>query len=43
MRQPGVLSEKALKLRNDFDDYLNYMEGVAILANRGKFLSNYGG
>lgn len=35
VRQSGVLSEKALKMRNDFDDYLNYMEGVAILANRG--------
>jgi len=35
VRQPNILSEEALKLRNHFDDYLNYMEGVAILANRG--------
>ena len=34
-RKPGFMPEKIMKVHEDFDSYLGYMEGVAMLANRG--------
>ena len=37
--KPGLMTEKVMKFHEEFDSYLNYMEGVAILANKGSIMS----
>ncbi len=37
-RRPGFMPEKVMKIHEEFDSYLGYMEGIALLANQGSIM-----